>query len=39
MMWPLACDAWAFAGRGLPDYPRAETPIKVVRPALGGRES
>ena len=32
MMWPLACDAWAFAGRAIPDYPRNRTPIRVIRP-------
>jgi len=33
MMWPLARDAWSFAGRSIPDYPRNQTPIQVIRPA------
>ncbi len=33
MMWPLARDAWSFAGCSIPDYPREETPIRVIRPA------
>ncbi len=32
MMWPLARDAWAFAGRTIPDYSRGQTPVRVVRP-------
>jgi hypothetical protein len=31
MMWPLALDAWALAGRPLPDYPRREAPGRVIR--------
>jgi hypothetical protein len=27
MMWPLAVEAWTFAGRPLPDYTRGETPV------------
>lgn len=30
-MWQLALDAWAFCGRELPTYTRAETPIRVLR--------
>src|SRR6478752_4463534 len=30
MMWPLTLRVWAFTGRPLPDYPRSETPIRVV---------
>ena len=33
MMWPLARDAWALAGRAIPDYPRDRTPVRVIRPA------
>ena len=36
MMWPLAREAWALAGRAVPDYPRNLMPIRVIRPA-GGR--
>ena len=39
MMWPLALDAWSFAGRSIPDYPRAQTPIRVIRPTSPVRES
>jgi hypothetical protein len=28
MMWRLAQDAWALAGRPIPDYPREEMPIR-----------
>jgi hypothetical protein len=31
MMWPLALDAWAAAGRTLPDYPREQAPIRILR--------
>jgi len=30
MMWPLALQAWAFTGKPLPTYTRAETPIRIV---------
>ena len=39
MMWPLALDAWSFAGRQIPDYPRDQTPIRVIRPASPPEES
>lgn len=35
MMWTLACDAWAVAGRPIPDYERGNAPIRVVRRAEG----
>lgn len=31
MMWPLACDAWAAAGRPIPDYERSQTPVRTIR--------
>jgi len=31
MMWPLALDAWASAGRQLPAYNRDEMPGRVLR--------
>lgn len=31
MMWRLALDAWASAGKPIPDYTRAETPGRVIR--------
>ncbi len=31
MMWPLACEAWATMGRPIPDYPRTQAPVRVVR--------
>lgn len=30
MMWALSQEAWAFAGRAMPDYSRSETPIVIV---------
>lgn len=30
MMWPLAREAWTLMG-GVPDYPRAQAPGRVVR--------
>ena len=38
MMWPLARDAWALAGRAIPDYPRDRTPVRVIRPAGRARD-
>ena len=36
MMWELAVTAWSMAGRAIPDFPRHETPIRIVRaPELG----
>ena len=29
MMWPLALEAWELAGRSLPAYTRAETPVHL----------
>lgn len=31
MMWQLAQDAWAMAGREIPSYPRSEMPIRIRR--------
>ncbi len=31
LVWRLTQDAWAFAGKPIPDYTRAETPIRVIR--------
>lgn len=31
MMWPLALDAWVTSGRKLPEYSRAEIPIRMIR--------
>jgi hypothetical protein len=42
MMWQLAKDAWAAAGRPIPDYPREEMPIAKRRlhdPPADGPES
>lgn len=30
MMWPLAVEAWKVAGRPIPDYARAEMPVRVL---------
>jgi len=37
MMWPLAREAWALAGRDLPDYERANAPIRCVAMERLGR--
>jgi hypothetical protein len=31
LVWRLTQDAWAFSGQPIPDYTRAETPIRVIR--------
>jgi hypothetical protein len=31
MMWELAQQAWRLAGRAIPDYDRAHTPVRKVR--------
>jgi hypothetical protein len=31
MMWRLAVDAWAMAGREIPNYGRAEMPGRLIR--------
>lgn len=30
MMWPLALEAWAFAGRPVPTYARESMPVAVI---------
>ena len=32
MMWRLAREAWALAGRPVPTYPRSEAPSRLYRP-------
>jgi hypothetical protein len=32
MMWPMACEGWALAGRVLPSYRRGEAPTRLYRP-------
>lgn len=32
MVWALTVDAWAVAGLPMPDYPRMDAPVRVVRP-------
>ncbi len=34
MMWALALDAWAAAGRPIPDYPRHQAPIRILRAGI-----
>jgi len=29
-VWSLTCAAWAISGREIPDYPRRETPGRLV---------
>jgi hypothetical protein len=36
MMWQLALDAWAMTGKSLPDYTRAEAPVRCFRLGKGG---
>lgn len=31
MMWPLAVDAWASSGQPIPDYPRNDMPVRIIR--------
>ncbi len=31
MMWPLALEAWSLARRPIPDYSRAQTPVRRSR--------
>jgi hypothetical protein len=33
LMWPLAKEAWAVAGKPIPSYPRSEIPGVLVRRA------
>jgi hypothetical protein len=32
MMWRLAQEGWALAGRALPSYERVNAPTRIVRP-------
>lgn len=34
MLWELSLDAWALAGRQLPEYSRAETPVRIIRTGI-----
>ena len=38
MTWRMSRDAWASAGRALPEYSRSEMPIRVIRGAAKERE-
>lgn len=38
VMWQLALDAWASAGRPIPDYPRGKTPIRVIPASEHGKD-
>lgn len=38
VMWQLAQDAWASAGRPIPDYPRRKTPIRVIAASDHGKD-
>ena len=31
MVWQLTVDAWTLSGRKIPDYPRNETPVRIIR--------
>jgi hypothetical protein len=32
VMWSMACQGWALAGRSMPTYDRAHIPMRLVRP-------
>jgi hypothetical protein len=34
MLWELSLDTWTLAGRPLPEYSRAETPVRVIRTGI-----
>lgn len=31
MVWRMTLDAWSLSGRAIPDYPRHEAPVRIVR--------
>lgn len=31
MVWQLTVDAWTLSGREIPDYPRSEAPVRIIR--------
>lgn len=31
MVWQLTVDAWTLSGRKIPDYPRNEAPVRIIR--------
>lgn len=31
MIWPLTVETWSLSGRPIPDYPREQTPVRIVR--------
>jgi hypothetical protein len=33
MMWPLAVEAWRLSGRQMPEYIRAEIPVRILTDA------
>ncbi len=39
MVWQVTLDAWALAGRTIPDYPRNEAPVRVIRSGVRSAES
>jgi len=39
MMWQLALDAWAMTGKPLPEYSRAEAPVRCIRPRESSDEA
>jgi hypothetical protein len=39
MVWQVTLDAWALAGRTIPDYPRSEAPVRVIRSGVRIAES
>lgn len=39
MVWQVTLDAWALAGKTIPDYPRNEAPVRVIRSGVRIAES
>lgn len=39
MVWQITLDAWELAGRKIPDYPRSEAPVRVIRSGVRIAES
>jgi hypothetical protein len=38
MVWPITLDAWASAGRPLPQYERHEMPVRLIRPETSSED-
>lgn len=38
MVWQITLDVWELSGRKIPDYPRAEAPVRVIRSGVRDAE-